>query len=194
MTWLDERLFGWSRSAHRGTSAWGGGLSSLDTSRAASPDISDDEDGGDYDNVIAYLGVYTNSNGTPRTRSRSLRGSYADLQALKNKEAEQGLGSKSQSARQLAPPQLYAPVYRRRAATTTGRTFDEGQTHDAQGSESTEGSLEGSDSQPPRKSERERRSSLTDRVSVSKIGKVSPESTFKEVTDKLNGELEASRT
>ncbi|TFY74185.1 hypothetical protein EWM64_g9828, partial [Hericium alpestre] len=49
MTWLDERLFGWSRSAQRGTSAWAGGTRSQDISRAATPDVSDEEDTGDYD-------------------------------------------------------------------------------------------------------------------------------------------------
>jgi len=54
MTWIDERLFGWSHSARRH------GVNSAATSRAASshgtPEGSDDEDEyGDYDNVIGYL-------------------------------------------------------------------------------------------------------------------------------------------
>ncbi|KAA1475269.1 hypothetical protein DENSPDRAFT_418220 [Dentipellis sp. KUC8613] len=79
MTWLDERLFGWSRSAARGTSAWAGGSGrSTDASRAASPlhspDGSDDElgDAGDYDNVLGAL----------RGRG-SHHSSYADLQKLR---------------------------------------------------------------------------------------------------------------
>ncbi|KAI0006004.1 glycerol-3-phosphate O-acyltransferase [Russula compacta] len=84
MNWLDERLFGWSRSAGRGTSAWAGPLpQSRDISRAASPEVSDDEDTGDYDNV---LGILRSDNGhiTPnRVGSRSRHGSYADLQKLR---------------------------------------------------------------------------------------------------------------
>ena len=36
-TWLDETLFGWTRSARRGTSAWAGSHAH-DTSRAPTPD------------------------------------------------------------------------------------------------------------------------------------------------------------
>jgi len=80
MTWLDERLFGWSRSAKRGTSAWGGG--SEYPSRAASPSVSDDEETGDYDHVIRLLPPHEeplNNNGNPRSRQSS----YADLQRLR---------------------------------------------------------------------------------------------------------------
>ncbi|TDL27443.1 glycerol-3-phosphate O-acyltransferase [Rickenella mellea] len=81
MTWLDERLFGWSRSTTRGTSAWAG-LSSQEHSRHASPEASDSEDEGDYDNILGYLP--SDGTGTPsRSRARSVRSSYADLQQLK---------------------------------------------------------------------------------------------------------------
>jgi glycerol-3-phosphate O-acyltransferase / dihydroxyacetone phosphate acyltransferase len=73
-TWIDERLFGWSRSATRGTSAWAG---SQDISRVPTPDISDDEDSGDYDNVLGYLPVYEGRS------NRSRQSSFADLQKLK---------------------------------------------------------------------------------------------------------------
>lgn len=82
-TWLDERLFGWSRSASRGTSAWGGGHASQLPSGITSPDASDDEDdGGDYEHVFGLLP--SDGDGSPsRARSRSVRSSYADLQSLK---------------------------------------------------------------------------------------------------------------
>ncbi|EJD05900.1 glycerol-3-phosphate O-acyltransferase [Fomitiporia mediterranea MF3/22] len=81
MTWLDERLFGWSRSAARGTSAWSGNYST-DPSQAPSPTSTDDEDEGDYEHLMGVL--QSNGDGTPsRLRSRSLRSSYADLQQLK---------------------------------------------------------------------------------------------------------------
>lgn len=80
-TWLDERLFGWSQSATRGTSAWYGNGSS-EPSRIGSPATSDDEDRGDYEYVFGY--VPSDGDGTPsRLRSRSVRSSYADLQQLK---------------------------------------------------------------------------------------------------------------
>ncbi|KAF5365754.1 hypothetical protein D9758_003306 [Tetrapyrgos nigripes] len=79
MTWIDERLFGWSRSARRGTSAWLG--SNDEPSRAGTPDDSEEEDGGDYDNVIAALPGHDDSR--PGSRSRSRNSSYADLQRLR---------------------------------------------------------------------------------------------------------------
>ncbi|KAF9820211.1 hypothetical protein IEO21_01644 [Rhodonia placenta] len=78
MTWLDERLFGWSRSASRGTSAWSGSRSH-DNSRVQSPDASDDEEG-DYDNVLGYLERRGSS--APREGPRSQRTSYANLHKM----------------------------------------------------------------------------------------------------------------
>ncbi|KAI0748033.1 glycerol-3-phosphate O-acyltransferase [Daedaleopsis nitida] len=79
MTWLDERLFGWSRSAKRGTSAWAG-TRSQEISRAATPDVSDEEDAPDYDNILAVPGGDGHS---LSTRPRSQRSSYADIQRLR---------------------------------------------------------------------------------------------------------------
>lgn len=80
-TWLDERLFGWSKSAHRGTSAWAGATRSQEISRAATPDLSEDEEVVDYDNVLGYLPIIE---GTPHGhRIRSRQNSYADLQKLR---------------------------------------------------------------------------------------------------------------
>ncbi|KAJ6596876.1 hypothetical protein DFH09DRAFT_1272422 [Mycena vulgaris] len=42
MIWLDEHLFGWSRSSNRGTSAWAG--TSTEASRIGSPNDSEEED------------------------------------------------------------------------------------------------------------------------------------------------------
>ncbi|KAI0306605.1 glycerol-3-phosphate O-acyltransferase [Multifurca ochricompacta] len=84
MNWLDERLFGWSRSAGRGTSAWAGlPPLSRDISRTASPEASDDEDTGDYDNVLSVLRSDDGHITPNRARSRSQHGSYADLQKLR---------------------------------------------------------------------------------------------------------------
>lgn len=79
MTWIDERLFGWSRSARRGTSVWGG---HDETSRVGTPDYSDDEDAGDYDNVIGYLPTAGDVSALGN-KSRSRANSYANLQKLR---------------------------------------------------------------------------------------------------------------
>jgi len=88
-TWLDERLFGWSKSANRGTSAWAGATRSQEISRAATPDLSEDEEVADYDNVLGYLPIYE---GAPHgyNRSRSKQNSYADLQKLRMSAIEKG--------------------------------------------------------------------------------------------------------
>ncbi|ESK96944.1 glycerol-3-phosphate o-acyltransferase [Moniliophthora roreri MCA 2997] len=78
MTWIDERLFGWSKSARRGTSAWGG-VAIDEPSRAGTPDDSDEEDAGDYDNVLGLL----SGHGEQQLKSRSRSSSYAELQRLR---------------------------------------------------------------------------------------------------------------
>ncbi|OSX58257.1 hypothetical protein POSPLADRAFT_1041385 [Postia placenta MAD-698-R-SB12] len=77
-TWLDERLFGWSRSTARGTSAWAG-TPSTEISRASSPAPSEDEVS-DNDNVLGYLKARKPAG---RSRSRSHQNSCADLQKLR---------------------------------------------------------------------------------------------------------------
>ena len=79
MTWIDERLFGWSHSAKRGTSAWGG-FSSDEASRVATPDETDDEDTGDYDNVV---GVPPTDDHLALGLKSSRQSSFADLQRLR---------------------------------------------------------------------------------------------------------------
>jgi len=89
MTWIDERLFGWSRSATRGTSAWSGlSTPTHDPSHSGTPNETDDEETPDYDNV---LGIFPDQEhlGVPRgTTSRSRNNSYADLQRLRMANAE----------------------------------------------------------------------------------------------------------
>lgn len=79
MTWIDERLFGWSRSSRRGTSAWSGSVE--DPSRIHTPEDSDVEDTGDYDNVVGVLGTGVEQSNLQKSRSR--QSSYADLQRLR---------------------------------------------------------------------------------------------------------------
>lgn len=88
-SWLDERLFGWSRSAGRGTSAWAGPQPrSPDISRPTSPDASDDEDTGDYEHVLGVLRSDNGHSSPNRAQSRSQHGSYADLQKLRMTEVQ----------------------------------------------------------------------------------------------------------
>lgn len=188
MTWLDERLFGWSRSAHRSTSVWGGS-SSLDTSRTATPDLSDEEEEGDYDNVIDYLGSYiSTSPAEKRSRSKSMRGSYADLQQLKNKESaseNQDSPIKSRSTLSSAQAQ-YAPVYQKRPMPQRSPS-----SYEAMEPLNVEPPSPAGDppSLNPRKSPRERRSSLSDQVAVEKIGGLNPVNTFKHATEVLNRDI-----
>ncbi|KZP03045.1 hypothetical protein FIBSPDRAFT_769549, partial [Athelia psychrophila] len=77
MTWLDERLFGWSRSAKHGTSVWGG--PSTDVSHIGTPMETDEEDHPDYDNVLGYFPEIS----PLAAKSRSRTSSYADLQRLR---------------------------------------------------------------------------------------------------------------
>ncbi|PPR03776.1 hypothetical protein CVT24_007494 [Panaeolus cyanescens] len=79
MTWIDERLFGWSHSSRRGTSAWSGSVE--DPSRIHTPEDSDVEDTGDYDNVVGVLGQGIEQSSLQKSRSR--QSSYADLQRLR---------------------------------------------------------------------------------------------------------------
>ncbi|KAI1795960.1 glycerol-3-phosphate O-acyltransferase [Ganoderma leucocontextum] len=98
MTWLDERLFGWSRSAKRGTSAWAG-TRSHDISRVATPDASDDEDAPDYDDFIVPSG----DGHSLATRPRSQRSSYADIQRLRMTGTSNPSGSNSTLLSPLSP-------------------------------------------------------------------------------------------
>lgn len=78
MTWLDERLFGWSKSAHRGTNAWSG--TPEEGSRIPTPEDTDEEDAGDYDNVLGMLSDETTISGQ---KMKSRQSSFADLQRLR---------------------------------------------------------------------------------------------------------------
>ena len=89
-TWIDERLFGWSRSAKHGTSAWSGSHTpGVDISRSGSPNETDDEEAPDYDNVLGYFPDQDHQLGSPRGyKSRSRNSSYADLQRLRMTNGE----------------------------------------------------------------------------------------------------------
>ncbi|KAL0571687.1 hypothetical protein V5O48_010274 [Marasmius crinis-equi] len=86
MTWIDERLFGWSKSARRGTSAWGGFMNFDEPSRAGTPDGSEEEDAGDYEHVVGLLP-------DEHLKSRSRTNSYAELQRLRSQSSPLGYSS-----------------------------------------------------------------------------------------------------
>ncbi|KAJ3987301.1 glycerol-3-phosphate O-acyltransferase [Lentinula detonsa] len=100
MTWIDERLFGWSRSANRGTSAWAGS-SVEESSYAGTPDDSDEEDAGDYDHVI---GLVPGHDDHSSSKSRSRNSSYADLQRLRLSSLAQTTGTDIPSTLSLSSP------------------------------------------------------------------------------------------
>ncbi|KZO91664.1 hypothetical protein CALVIDRAFT_541566 [Calocera viscosa TUFC12733] len=109
MTWLDERVFGWSRSARRGANVWG--QHSGDNSRLTSPVGSDGEDSdteptedrGDWDDVLGMIDTYER-----RRRIRSLsrasgRASYKDLHKL-GAEVSDESGLRHRSGSEVEPP------------------------------------------------------------------------------------------
>lgn len=98
MLWLDERIFGWNRSAAVGQSVWGTSHSGRDRSRSnpptapASPAESDDEQEEadvDYDDVLAVIDTGRRSFGgdaypdSPRAGRKRGGRSYHDLQNLR---------------------------------------------------------------------------------------------------------------
>lgn len=179
MTWLDERLFGWSRSARRGTSAWAGNasMSSLSASRVASPDNSDDEDHGDYDNVIGYLpsivGDAIGGFGFARSRTpKSLRSSFADLPSVRRAEEDRerarlGIKATSPDGRTSRLSQPPSPLLSTRHLPPSPTSSTRGP--------------------------RQRKMSLTDAVPVERIGRLDQDESFTEATEELNQENEQKR-
>ncbi|KAG8753078.1 hypothetical protein FRC14_006461 [Serendipita sp. 396] len=191
MTWLDERLFGWSRSAKRGTSAWGGGGVSSATSRVGSPDVSDDEDHGDYDNVLGYLpsivGDAMSGLGLSRSKTpRSLRSSFADLPSVRRAEEE-----RARSTRRSQPPSpllsvKQLPIHSRNSSHgNISVSFEIPQARDGSPPSPTLSTRSGG----PRR----RKMSLTDSVPVQRIGEIDREEPFEEATDEINKEIEEKR-
>lgn len=115
MLWLDERIFGWNRSAGVGHSVWGAPNTGRDRSRSnppsspGSPAESDDEQEEadvDYDDVLAVIdtgrrGGNGGGDGWPDSpRGGRKRGgkSYVDMQNLR-----EGKGDSPMSAKMALP-------------------------------------------------------------------------------------------
>lgn len=164
---LDERLFGWSRSARRGD----GGVHSNEVSHMHTPAESEDEDDhghGDYDNVVGYIPGYVTPSG--RNRSRSLANSYADLQQLrKSSDAKRQLHAEDHH--------LHARKDLPRSPFLSTSSLPNGQ----------------SPVVSPGGTRRERRGSLSDKVSVDRLAQLEPMETFQEATDDINREFQLRR-
>jgi hypothetical protein len=109
-----------------------------------------------------------------------MRGSYADLQMLKQKEKEKDKDSSADGI--LSPSQLqYAPVYQRKPFNTqfvSGSQFP-----------TTDNSFP-SNPPSPGLHRRSRKSSLSDRVPVEMIAYLDPVDTFEDSTKRLNDDME----
>ena len=164
-TWLDERLFGWTRSATRGTSAWAG-TRSQEISRAATPDVSDEEDAPDYDDILA---VPSGDGHSLSTRPRSQRSSYADIQRLRRSSS-----TANTNGGMLSP---LSPTVAASATATGEKHTDTDGLHFRGGQQQT----------------RTRKASLSDSVPVEVIGEVDRGEPFKEATKDLNTEMKKRR-
>ena len=94
---------------------------SRDVSRAASPEVSDDEDLGDYDNVLGILRSDDGRADPDRAGLRSQHGSYADLQKLRTAGAG-AAGAQGQSP--SMPTQPGSPRRERRASLSDRVTVE----------------------------------------------------------------------
>jgi len=158
MTWLDERLFGWSRRSGITNSLWGD--SESEPSRHSTPEVSEDE-AGDYDDVFGMVHRYE---GIPNLRNRGSKNSYADLQHLRH----------SSTGELAFAEDLGSTV----VSTESIETFP--------GSPSTTDPLYDTS---PRPLHRERRSSLSENISVERISQINRRSTFEKATDEINNEV-----
>ncbi|KAF8323193.1 glycerol-3-phosphate O-acyltransferase [Clavulina sp. PMI_390] len=205
LTWVDERLFGWSHSAKRNLSSTGSASGAA--SHYGTPDVSDDEDEGlgDYEPVIGYLHKYQQDSQLKKG-PRSHHTSYADLQQLRlsssaeppvprdAEPSETTLKSRSRSRSEINLSQL-APVYHKMAHGKSPGASPLSSTYSLVPSQTDE------TSSPPSPStdtwphlRRQRKSSLSDGVSVDRIGALSPVQTFKEGTEGLNSEIQEARS
>jgi len=160
MTWIDERLFGWSRSADRGSN---GTSSAEEVSRAGTPDHTDHEDGGDYDNVLGFIPTFQEPLNSQTNRSR--QSSYADLQKLRMSVTD-GHQHKSGPDTNLDPPSVLASPASP-ASEMDGLHFRQGH--------------------------RERKKSLTDGVLVGRIAALDRREPFEDATDNINDEIRHRR-
>ena len=133
----------------RGTSAWAGPSRSQEISRVPTPEASDDEDSGDYDNVLGYLPVYEN-------RIKSRQSSFADLQKLRMSHSTNGTSDFHS---------IDGPLN----LTQKG----EGLHH--------------------RQTQRNRKHSLSDGVSVVRLAALDKQEDFKDATDDINREIQENK-
>ncbi|KAI6143231.1 hypothetical protein BKA82DRAFT_4184090 [Pisolithus tinctorius] len=87
-TWLDERLFGWSRTAKRGTTAWRG---STPASGPQTPDESEEEDHWDYDHVINFIPAYEDALRTVSANQTNVSVTSSGAQILDSQSMHESL-------------------------------------------------------------------------------------------------------
>lgn len=176
-TWLDEKLFGWSTSSKRGTNAWAG--SPAPSTRATTPEMltdnEEEEEEPDYDDMFQFLEAKSLNAGRSRTSS------YADLQKLRNQTTTSTVTRRGDA--RMTPLDTSPSV----AATAIVDSPEVSPISTT----STTGSSEGIHL---RHGERVRRSSLTDGVSVKRIGRVNRRVSFEEATAELNTEIRQRRS
>lgn len=208
LTWVDERLFGWTHSAKRNLSSTGSASGA--PSHYGTPDVSDDEDEGlgDYENVIGYLNKYQQDSQLKKG-SRSHHASYADLQHLRHSavpvpEAQPipedvdsleppALKNRSRSRSEVNLSQL-APVYHKMAQGKSPGASPLSSTYSLIPSQTDEGSgppSPTSDAWPHIR--RQRKSSLSGGVSLDRIGALSPVESFRTGTEGINSEIQEAR-
>jgi len=201
MTWIDERLFGWSQGTRREAIS---GTTSGVTSRQDTPYASDDEEANaDYENVVGYLHAYEPS--LSKKRARSNHASYADLQHLRKKPSSSEVATlgeqsasdspfktRTRSRSEMNLSQL-APVYHHLASRSPINS-PLSSTYSLLPSQNTDESTPPSpirDNSPGRN--RQRRPSLDDGVNVSRIAAQNPASTFQQNTASINQENQEQR-
>ncbi|KAI5993269.1 glycerol-3-phosphate O-acyltransferase [Pisolithus albus] len=130
MTWMDERLFGWSGAARRGTDS--------PANRPQTPDQSEEEDHWDYDHVINFIPAYGDAS---LGKLRGRQGSYTDLQQLRMGSDNQASIPVSSSGVQISEGQsvhIRSRIHKEHLSdlvpvdyiTTADQTEDSGSTKD----------------------------------------------------------------
>jgi glycerol-3-phosphate O-acyltransferase/dihydroxyacetone phosphate acyltransferase len=129
MLWLDERIFGWSRSASVGQSVWGQPPSttrersrSQPSTAPGSPAESDDEEyeaDVDYDDVLAIIDTRRTGPGSPRGRKKGGR-SYHDLTTLRSGQPTSPLGGDANVLLPSADYEGQTRLHKRKAAQSQG--------------------------------------------------------------------------
>ena len=136
-----------------------------------SPDVSDEEDAPDYDNILA---VPTGDGSSLATRPRSQRSSYADLQRLRRTSSAVNTNGTNGTNGLGGPLSPLSPVEPTGAASGEKHTDADGLHFRGQ--------------------TRARKAGLSDSVPVGVIGEIDREEAFKDAMKDLNSEMKKQRS